>query len=56
MRTQKLLKDGAATSYRLDEIMTKPVDGGLQPEYGLLGSNKATEDKVKLFPRTQKLL
>ena len=53
MRTQKLLKDaGAAISYRLDEIMTEPVDGsGYNPEYGLLGSNKATEDKVKLFPR-----
>lgn len=56
MRTQKLLKDaGAAISYRLDEIMTKPVDGsGYNPEYGLLGSNKATEDKVKLFPRDTK--
>lgn len=53
MRTQKLLKKaGAEKSYRLDEIMTAPIDGsGFNAEYGLLGSNKATEDKVKLFPR-----
>ena len=36
----------------LDEIMTSSVDGsGYNEKYGLLGSNKATEDKVKLFPR-----
>ena len=52
-RTQKLLKKaGAEKSFRLDEIMTAPVDGsGFNPEFGLLGSNKATEDKVKLFPK-----
>jgi len=52
-RTQKLIKKaGAQRCYRLDEILTAPVDGsGYNPEYGLLGSNKATEDKVKLFPR-----
>jgi len=52
-RTQRILKNaGAAKSFRLDEIMTAPVDGsGFNPEFGLLGSNKATEDKVKLFPR-----
>ncbi len=52
-RTQKILKDaGAEKVYALDEILTKPVDGsGCNPQYGLLGSNKATEDKVKLFPR-----
>lgn len=52
-RTQGLLKKaGAEKSFRLDEIMTASVDGsGFNPEFGLLGSNKATEDKVKLFPR-----
>jgi F420-0:gamma-glutamyl ligase len=52
-RTQKLIKKaGAEKSYRLDEILTKPVNGsGYNPEYGLLGSNKATDNSVKLFPR-----
>ena len=36
----------------MDDIMTAPVDGsGFNPQYGILGSNKATEEKVKLFPR-----
>ena len=57
-RTQKLLKAaGAERSYRMDEILTSPVDGsGYCPDFGLLGSNKATEDKVKLFPRECKPL
>ncbi len=58
-RTQKLLKKaGAEISYRMDEILTSSVDGsGCNDRYGLLGSNKATEDKVKLFPRdTQKFV
>lgn len=52
-RTQRLLREaGAERSFRLDEILTESVDGsGFNPKYGLLGSNKATEDKVKLFPR-----
>lgn len=52
-RTQRLLKAaGADKVYRMDEILTESVDGsGFNPQYGLLGSNKATEDKVKLFPR-----
>lgn len=52
-RTQKLIKKaGAERSYRLDEILTSSVNGsGYCEDYGLLGSNKATEDKVKLFPR-----
>ncbi len=52
-RTQRLLKAaGAEKVYRMDEILTESVDGsGFNPQYGLLGSNKATEDKVKLFPR-----
>ena len=51
-RTQKILKAaGAVHSYRLDEILTESVDGSGYSAYGLLGSNKATEEKVKLFPR-----
>lgn len=52
-RTQRLLKSaGAKRVYRMDEILTESVDGsGYNEKYGLLGSNKATEDKVKLFPR-----
>lgn len=52
-RTQRLIKKaGAERSYRLDEILTEPVDGsGYNPQFGLLGSNKATEETVKLFPR-----
>jgi hypothetical protein len=52
-RTQKRLKDaGAATVIALDEILTSPRDGsGYNEQYGLLGSNKATEELVKLFPR-----
>ena len=52
-RTKRLLKAaGAEIVYGLDEILNKSVDGsGYNADYGLLGSNKATEDTVKLFPR-----
>ena len=52
-RTKRLLKAaGAEVVLGLDDIMTAPVNGsGYNADYGLLGSNKATEDKVKLFPR-----
>ena len=52
-RTKKrLLKTGAKKVLTLCDIMNEPVDGsGCQPEYGLLGSNKATENTVKLFPK-----
>lgn len=52
-RTKRLLKAaGAKRVFGLDEIMTAPVNGsGCNETYGLLGSNKSTEDKVKLFPR-----
>ena len=51
-RTQRILKSaGAKTVLCLDEIMTASVDGsGYNDKYGLLGSNKATEQTVKLFP------
>ena len=53
VRTKRLLKNaGGERIFGLDEIMTAPVDGsGYNESYGLLGSNKATEDTVKLFPR-----
>ena len=53
VRTKRLLKAaGADCVYGLDEIMTAPVNGsGYNERYGLLGSNKSTEDTVKLFPR-----
>ena len=52
-RTKRLLKAaGAERVYGLDQIMTASVNGsGYNSKYGLLGSNKATEDTVKLFPR-----
>lgn len=52
-RSKRLLKAaGAKTVYGLDDIMTSSVNGsGYNKDYGLLGSNKATEEKVKLFPR-----
>ncbi len=52
-RTKRLLKDaGAKLVLGLDDILTTSVDGsGYNENYGLLGSNKATEESVKLFPR-----
>ena len=52
-RTKRLLKEaGASCVYGLDEILNAPVNGsGYNERYGLLGSNKAAEDTVKLFPR-----
>ncbi len=52
-RTKRmLLAAGAKTVCGLDDIMNAPVDGsGCNESYGLLGSNKSTEDKIKLFPR-----
>ncbi|MBQ3000554.1 MAG: coenzyme F420-0:L-glutamate ligase [Oscillospiraceae bacterium] len=52
-RTKRLLlAAGAERVYGLDEIMTSPVDGsGYNEKYGLLGSNKATDETVKLFPQ-----
>ena len=52
-RTKRLLwAAGAERVCGLDDILTAPVNGsGCNEKYGLLGSNKSTEDKVKLFPR-----
>ena len=52
-RTKRLLREaGAEKVFGMDEIMSAPINGsGYNPKYGLLGSNKSTEDKIKLFPR-----
>lgn len=51
-RTKRILKNnGAKKVYGLDDILSEPINGsGYNEAYGLLGSNKATEDSVKLFP------
>jgi hypothetical protein len=53
VRNKRILKNaGAQTVLGLDDILNAPVgDSGYNEKYGLLGSNKSTEDKVKLFPR-----
>ena len=52
-RTKRMLKAaGAKVALGLDDILTESINGsGYNEQYGLLGSNKATEDQVKLFPR-----
>ena len=52
-RTKRILKEaGAEIVFGLDDVLSKSVDGsGYNNDYGVLGSNKSTEDKVKLFPR-----
>lgn len=57
-RTKRLLKkNGAEVVCGMDDILTAPVDGsGCNEDYGLLGSNKSTEEAVKLFPRTGKCM
>lgn len=58
IRSKNLLKKaGAKLVYGLDDIMTEAIDGsGFNSDFGLLGSNKSTEDTVKLFPRDCKAL
>ncbi len=53
IRTKRILQEnGGEKVYSLDNILSESVDGsGCNEAYGLLGSNKATEDSVKLFPR-----
>ena len=55
VRTKRILKEhGGNIILGLDDILTTSVDGsGYNEKYGLLGSNKATEDKVKLFPKEE---
>ena len=57
LHAKKLLKDNNANVYGLYEVMNKPVNGsGCNPTYGLLGSNKSTEERLKLFPKTGDIL
>ena len=57
-RTKKrLIKAGAEKVLTLCDIMNESIDGsGYQPEFGLLGSNKATENTVKLFPKNAQVV
>ena len=57
-RTKRILKEaGAKIVVSLDEILTTSINGGgYNEQYGLLGSNKATEETIKLFPRECKPL
>ncbi|NLW59123.1 MAG: F420-0--gamma-glutamyl ligase [Firmicutes bacterium] len=51
-RTKRILRTaGAEVVYGLDDLCTEPGAGGYNPQYGLLGANYATDDKIKLFPR-----
>jgi hypothetical protein len=51
-RTKRLLKSAGANVVGLDDILSSSVNGsGYNENYGLLGSNKSTEDSIKLFPR-----
>ena len=53
VRTKRLLENEGAHVYGLFEIMSEPINGsGFNPNYGLLGSNKSTEERLKLFPKT----
>ena len=54
LRTKRILENsGAHTVYGLYEVMNKSINGsGFNPDYGLLGSNKSTEERLKLFPKT----
>ena len=52
-KSTKLLKSLGANVYGLHQVLTEPINGsGFNPDYGLLGSNKATEERLKLFPKT----
>ena len=52
-KTKKLLEKAGANVYSLADVLNKPVNGsGFNPDFGLLGSNKSTEERLKLFPKT----
>ena len=57
-RTKRILKEaGAEVVLGMDDIMNSPIhDSGYNADYGLLGSNKATEETIKLFPRDSQYL
>ncbi len=53
VKTKEKLAKAGANVYGLYEIMTEPINGsGFNPKYGMLGSNKSTEERLKLFPKT----
>ena len=53
VKTKNILLSHGANCYSLTDILSKPINNsGYNPEYGLLGSNKSTEEKLKLFPKT----
>lgn len=53
-KTKELLKEyGGNAIYSLTDVLNKPINNsGFNPQYGLLGSNKSTEERLKLFPKT----
>ena len=57
-KTKKLLKEyGGNAIYSLTDVLNKPINNsGFNPQYGLLGSNKSTEERLKLFPKTGDVL
>ncbi len=57
LRTKELLTKAGGKVFGLFEIMSEPVNGsGFNEKYGMLGSNKSTEERLKLFPRTGQTL
>ncbi len=53
IKTKDLLKGAGANVYGLFEVMNAPINNsGFNPKYGLLGSNKSTEERLKLFPKS----
>lgn len=57
VKTKEALKKANANVYSLTDVMNKPINNsGFNPTYGLLGSNKSTEERLKLFPKTGDIL
>lgn len=57
VKTKEALEKANANVYSLTNVMNKPINNsGFNPNYGLLGSNKSTEERLKLFPKTGDIL
>ena len=57
LKTKEALTKANANVYSLTDVMNKPINNsGFNPNYGLLGSNKSTEERLKLFPKTGDIL
>ena len=57
VKTKEVLEKANANVYSLTDVMNKPINNsGFNPNYGLLGSNKSTEERLKLFPKTGDIL